>query len=484
MENTRLIDVLKTFTKDEKKSFGDFINSPYFNNEKVLIKLGGYLLNYHPDYSSAELENEKVFSVLYPGKKYSAPLMRNITSDMLSLAEKFLAMQRFEESILPERNFLLQELLERNLNGLFKKNLKKINSLLEKDRPKDENYYYTKYLIEDKKRRWMQLQPGKTLYGDDNIQVIADDLLVYFLVDYLKTISIMVNQKKHIYDHNFRFEFWEEIDSYLAGNPEILTRVPYAGLFYKAIKLFLTEREEYFLELRKLINKYYNILNDIDRKNMYVVLVNYCTEKINEGELKYVREKHELYMEILERGAHYESKPTISHVFFKGVVRNALELNEFEWTQRFISEYKNKLDKTNSESCYNYCLAHLFYKKKDYDMALRMLSKVSLHDVSFKLEVNTLMIMIYYDTDSEESLYSLFDSFAHILTKNRLISNRFKTLYINFINYSRELFKLKINNTAPGRFDISTLKKRINDDQYVSAKTWLISKVNTLLQHR
>src|SRR5204863_2613683 len=116
------------------------------------------------------------------------------------------------------------------------------------------------------------------------------------------------------------------------------------------------------------------ILNEVDRKNVYVVLVNYCSEKINKGVLKFLKDKFEIYKEIVETGAHYEGKPIMSHIFYKGVVSNALELGEHIWAEKFITDYKEKLDEENKISSYNYSLAQLCYRKKDFDKALSLLS--------------------------------------------------------------------------------------------------------------
>jgi len=235
-------------------------------------------------------------------------------------------------------------------------------------------------------------------------------------------------------------------------------------MFYKSLKLFLTENEEYFYELRSLIKIHYNILNEVDKKNIYVVLVNYCSEKINKGILKYINEKFELYKEIVATGAHYEGKRVMSHIFYKGAVGNALQVREFKWAEEFINNYKNELDAEFRESTYYYCLAQLNYTRKEFNTAMEFLSRVSMLDVSFKLEVNVLQLMIYYDTSSGEPFYSLIDSFSHLLSKNRLVSERKKKLNGNFINFIKELYRIKGKNPGTKDFDVKEIRKKIENN--------------------
>ena len=90
MQRSKLISLLKTLSKNEIRWFKDYIYSPYFNKEKVLMKLADHLAKYHPEYDDEGINKEKVFAFLYPGKKYNDALMRNMISDLLKLANGFL----------------------------------------------------------------------------------------------------------------------------------------------------------------------------------------------------------------------------------------------------------------------------------------------------------------------------------------------------------------------------------------------------------
>lgn len=39
MLNVKFIEIIKTFSKEEFKAFGLFLNSPYYNSEKLPLKL-------------------------------------------------------------------------------------------------------------------------------------------------------------------------------------------------------------------------------------------------------------------------------------------------------------------------------------------------------------------------------------------------------------------------------------------------------------
>lgn len=50
MKNSKLIELLKAFSKEELLEFQEFVASPYFNKNDDLVKLVNYLSEAGPDY--------------------------------------------------------------------------------------------------------------------------------------------------------------------------------------------------------------------------------------------------------------------------------------------------------------------------------------------------------------------------------------------------------------------------------------------------
>lgn len=90
MQNTRLVKLLKKFPQDDIKKFRDFVNSPFFNKNKKVIRLAEYILKFYPDFSQKDFEEEAVFKKLFPGEKYEYQKIKNLISDLLNLAFNYL----------------------------------------------------------------------------------------------------------------------------------------------------------------------------------------------------------------------------------------------------------------------------------------------------------------------------------------------------------------------------------------------------------
>lgn len=123
MLNSKVIDILKTFSIEELKRFGEFLNSPYHNKNKKAILLFELLSKYHADYDNKNLTKEKLYAGIFTNvtKEFNDASIRNLLSDLTVLAERYLSIMRFEKDRFEFTEKVLRELSERKLTGLFEK---------------------------------------------------------------------------------------------------------------------------------------------------------------------------------------------------------------------------------------------------------------------------------------------------------------------------------------------------------------------------
>jgi len=61
MKDSKLISLFSTFEKKEWRRFREFLESPYFNKRKDIVKLYQYIASLAPDFPEAKLNNAFVF---------------------------------------------------------------------------------------------------------------------------------------------------------------------------------------------------------------------------------------------------------------------------------------------------------------------------------------------------------------------------------------------------------------------------------------
>ncbi len=114
MTNSKLVQLLRTFSKDEFRSFGKFVRSPYFYKDKSVIKLYKALKQFYPAFNSGRLKKSFVFEKMFPEKQYSDSQMKYLMSEMFSMGKRFLSYNNLEKDSFELNIRLLKELNSRN----------------------------------------------------------------------------------------------------------------------------------------------------------------------------------------------------------------------------------------------------------------------------------------------------------------------------------------------------------------------------------
>ena len=61
MKDTRLLKLIRTFTKEELKSFEKFLQSPFLRPARDTTGLYNYIIKYFPEYDPENLEKKKIY---------------------------------------------------------------------------------------------------------------------------------------------------------------------------------------------------------------------------------------------------------------------------------------------------------------------------------------------------------------------------------------------------------------------------------------
>ena len=137
--NNSFINLIKKFTKREINEFHKFLDSPFHNTHKTVVRLFAVIKKHHPSYSSELFTNQQLFKSVNPSKKYDDVLLRKYYSRLTELAIKFLGIKNY----LSNKNIFeiesLFEICKKDDHKLFSKKLKYIQHHFES---KSELNYY------------------------------------------------------------------------------------------------------------------------------------------------------------------------------------------------------------------------------------------------------------------------------------------------------------------------------------------------------
>ena len=469
MENSQLIESLRTLDKNEIKEFGKFIRSPYFNNRSEVIRFFNYIKKFFPEFKSNELKEEIIFKNVYPDKKYSSVMTRKLISLTLNLLLDFLTIEDFKENKNDYNVKMLDMLRKRKLPALFQKRSRITGKNLNISTL--DIYYY------EQKLKFTSIQNGYFLNSDessfvDGLQNELNDLIEFFLTGVILQY-IRLSEWSRQLNKKFDLKFYDEILKYLSADDE--REVTLYSMYFNMLMLLNTEDENYFKKLIISRDTLKAKLGKIDDYNVQIVSMQYCHKKVQKGYPEYRKQMFEITKKLL--AADLIPDGFIEPYFFTNIVRNASLLNEFDWLDNFLSEYKHRLNPELSDEITNYSQAMIESAKGNFEKSLMHFSKIKIERSNMKLDMKNLLIIIYYELNFIEELISLIDTNKHFLQRDRSVSDSYRQVSLLLMNFVSELIKIKSSNKK-----ISThgLRKEIEKSDYFIFKEWLLKKAEEL----
>ncbi|HQY52717.1 MAG TPA: hypothetical protein PLD63_10130 [Ignavibacteria bacterium] len=469
MENSQLIESLRTLDKNEIKEFGKFIRSPYFNNRSEVIRFFNYIKKFFPEFKSNELKEEIIFKNVYPDKKYSSVMTRKLISLTLNLLLDFLTIEDFKENKNDYNVKMLDMLRKRKLPALFQKRSRITGKNL--DISTLDIYYY------EQKLKFTSIQNGYFLNSDessfvDGLQNELNDLIEFFLTGVILQY-IRLSEWSRQLNKKFDLKFYDEILKYMSADDE--REVTLYSMYFNMLMLLNTEDENYFKKLIISRDTLKAKLGKIDDYNVQIVSMQYCHKKVQKGYPEYRKQMFEITKKLL--AADLIPDGFIEPYFFTNIVRNASLLNEFDWLDNFLSEYKHRLNPELSDEITNYSQAMIESAKGNFEKSLMHFSKIKIERSNMKLDMKNLLIIIYYELNFIEELISLIDTNKHFLQRDRSVSDSYRQVSLLLMNFVSELIKIKSSNKK-----ISThgLRKEIEKSDYFIFKEWLLKKAEEL----
>jgi hypothetical protein len=439
MQESKLIKSLKALDNKTRNRFKTYVNSPYFNQHQKTIELLDYVLKYM-DGRPKRLARELVFKKLYPGEPYTEQAVFNTMSSLKKLFHSFIAQQKYEEKIYDEDLYLLEAAYNGNHFNLLKNRAKQFDKKLKNCAFHDNNYYYAQY------RYLITMAYYDTQFEDRSksgrLQQLTDNLDRFYLLEKLRH-SIELTSNQILMNSQFDFSFLDEVLEYYRREEERFAK-DYSIRLHYTILMSLREDENpvYYQELKRTIQEEIHIYSPQEQRDLYSHANNYCVRQINKGKREFQKELFDLYKEGLRTELIF-ANDILNEWNYKNITVLGCQLQEFEWTEYFLENYRSKLPPNQQENSYNYNMAHLHFSKQRYNEALDHLLLVRFSDVKYHLNYNNLLLRIYFALGDTEALMSLIDTFRIYVIRNRKMTVDLKKQYNNFLRFAKKLTTIK-----------------------------------------
>ena len=466
MPNAQLLHIFKSLSNKDRAALCELADCPFFNKKTAVAQLCRYLAAQVPRAEPGCLDKAKLHEAAFPGQPYDDARLRLAMSGLLKLTERYLAICEMEKSEAVQALYLLPALRHRGLEKRFEKKQKELQAKLESDNLQDAHAHRLHYMLASEELEGRSSKQRSSLL---ELHPLHNHLTAYYLSEMLRhACSALTHQaiSAQVYDMGLLQQVL------LLAEQFGLEAYPAIAIYYHACKaLQAPEDRQFFDRWKQCLYASAELFSNAELRGIYLLGINYCIRRMNQGGQEFIREAFGLYRAALAKGLLAE-KGYLTAFTFKNIIRIGTALEEHEWTQDFFEQYQAMLPPRERAGAVYYNAAFLHFRRQEYGQAMPLLQQLAFEDTLNSLDARRMLLRSYYELGEMDALDSLLHSFATYLHRQKDLGYH-KTLYLNLLRFLRQLLDL-----PPGdRQQLQRLEGLVAKTDQVAEKEWLLSKI-------
>lgn len=491
MLKSSLLEILRTFNREEFLKFEDFINSPYHNKNSNAGKLFSVIRKFYPDYTGDELNKEIVWKKLFPEKEYNYGTMKNLIHELTKLGMKFIVLEEFEENILEKDVILMNCLNERNIPKLFNVKMNELDRQFSKDSFKKDYFFINDFYSAYSKINWIKIYHNRA----NNLNAVTEkdlidssaafiySFLIYLFKYYNNVLTDSLNQNFSM-EKNILPVFLKEI------SPEVIEKLltivkehsvrdyNVLSVFWKMSRSQLNNHNlEYFFDFKKSLNDNINILSRWDAKDLFTLLSN-TLSNIDPSKINTDKELHEISNSMLKNNIMFNRDGSMTTSDFILYLWRAFNAGDYEAVEKFSVKYIKKIPKEYMDYSKNISEAFLLFGKGKFEEVLQIITSLQHPSFILKVRMKQLKAMCLYELNEFITFDSEYKATWHFLKNNRYLSSKVKNDTKYLFDKIKKMFRLREKFSA---FEFDQLKKEISNAS-MNKESWLNLKISTFNQ--
>jgi hypothetical protein len=465
MQHKKLIELLIKLSPDQMDRLSDFMHSPYFNKVDMISALFDYLRKCHPHYTEENTSNELISKAIRcPGDD---KWLAKRTTKLLDLIEKFLSMEYAGNEVM-DKIGVIKAYKKLQLPKHFESTANELRKALKNEPFRDFDHLWLMHKMEEEAFEGFDKVLLRTPENPAN--EVLETLRRFYLTKKLRYMTDAVYRERLLgvsIDDSNKKEVKEFIEK--NANESDMYLLIYGSIYLMHISKDEEAAMQYYQRVKAIIKASAENIPDVDIYGICVHLQNYCIKHINEGNKEYLREFIEIVQLRIAKNVLTEDG-RLNPQLYKNIVGCSLMLNDFEWTEAFIKDFKDSLPEKYKNDYYHLALGQLFYMKKNYLEASQHLSIAShnKNDVYFGFSVKKLLLKIGFESDNM-ALDPYMDAYRKHLERYRSKIGENAAILEKFFKYFKYLEKARWSQKEMELF----LNRLLEEENFVD-KDWLI----------
>lgn len=476
MNSTKIFKILSSNSVVVNNRFIKYVKSPYHNANESAISLTDILSKAIKNNDA--LSREEVYLQVFSSSIYDDKKLRKLTSLLVDLYQDFLVQEKLSTDPLLKYELLLQSIQKDQVDMLKDKAKQNALRYFQREPERSGDYYIHKYSIE-KSIYYLQSEYEKKLVKKGakrnlGLEDLNSDLDQFYIIEKLRLACDLIAWQR-IYKIKER-PFEVEIILRMLNRGELLKNPVLSAYVHTYNMLIDRDATDHYRDLKILIQDQIAVFPKEELREIYDALLTY-----NIGQLKIDSDFHlNEILSIYDFAINNEiitENGVISPTTFRNYVVAGLRANQFDMVEQFINNRAKLLKQEHRENAVNFCMARLYWYKKEWNNVIQQLAIVEFKDAFYNLDAKMMLATSYYELNELDTLEYLLDAFYTSLYRNKDLSEKKIVAYKPFIAFTKKLVKLRDRDTK----GLINLKDQITQVKGIHGKGWLLEKINQKL---
>lgn len=471
---------------DEQSEMLDFTQLPFFNSGRMRKQVRPMLqlcLDYLKNDNPVAIEKENWYRQIFDNQQFVEGKLEKVMVEAHKFIRSYLLVRHYfrEENEFYQTYDFSEILRTRRLDARHQYTLSKLQRLQADTVQRDAAYFYQQFLLE--KAIHDRESVHNQAKGDLNIPNLLSALDIHAQINRLSHLNFFLLQQKAT--HLAASDYIQSlIQSEITFDEETLNESPSLRIHYDIHQLLRhqapapTDIQALFDTLRK----YESLITPAERREFYTYLRSLCVEvsNLNLDDIFIRKTLLDLYKDNLVNGyLHYEGK--LHPNTFLAVASLAIRLNQNQWANDFIENYKKDiLGENETRDLYRLNKAIYLFGIGQYEACLDFIPATSPF-LDYLIHGKRLELKALYELNSDLFPYRL-DAFKMFLsrTSSKLLPESKKKLNVEFVNLLSQLA-----SSAPGdEKRAERMIRRIQDKKQAVEWRWLLEKATSLASRK
>ena len=463
MKQTKLVQVLDTFSEKEKKELDILLQSDLI----PLSKDGHKLFNCLQRQTSSNAPRQKsiIYAQIYPSTPYNDQKLRLLSSQLLKACEQYIVIAQLDSvDHVQYKNLVLAKYFRDK--GLTKNYSSHYNQI-QKTHAKSNFGLSPRNLldIEFEHYQFESLQQRSKSFNLNALLDLADQS--YFAEKLKYACYAVANKNVNATSEEIEMDVLIEKITHLNAHLN-----PHIGVYFHCYFMLKNhEDDSHYLQFIDTLTTNELLFSVDEKRSLYFFALNYCIRKLNEGNRDFGVKGLDIYETLIDSALIF-NQGKLSRFTYRNMAMMAIRVGDYTRAESLTIRFEPSLQASERTSAFHFNMALIYYHKKDLQSALSSITQADFSDHLIGLAAKTLQAKIYYEMDEDKVLDSHLDSMGMYIIRSKVLGYH-KTNYKNFIRHLKRLIKLNM-------YDVDRKKKyttTIKAESILTERAWFLEMV-------